>query len=48
VPVSALIGYLLYAEAIDGVTAMGAGLIVIGNLFNLRRPNTGKIQNTPS
>lgn len=48
VPVSALIGYLLYAEAIDGMTAMGAALIVVGNLFNLRRPSTGKIQSTPS
>lgn len=48
VPLSALIGYLLYAEAIDGFTALGAGLILVGNLFNLRRPNAGKIEPTPS
>ncbi len=38
VPASALIGYLLYAEAIDVFTATGAGLILLGNLFNLQRP----------
>jgi drug/metabolite transporter (DMT)-like permease len=48
VPASALIGYLLYAEAIDGLTAVGAGLILVGNLFNLRRPNANRIQNTPT
>ncbi|SFB57972.1 Permease of the drug/metabolite transporter (DMT) superfamily [Rhizobium sp. NFR07] len=48
VPASALIGYLLYAEAIDGLTAVGAGLILAGNLFNLRRPNANRIQNTPT
>lgn len=37
VPASALIGYLLYAEAIDVFTAAGAGLILLGNLFNLQR-----------
>jgi drug/metabolite transporter (DMT)-like permease len=47
VPASALIGYLLYAEAIDGMTALGAGLILFGNLFNLRRPNANRIQATP-
>ncbi|MGL3606436.1 DMT family transporter [Rhizobium sp. G187] len=48
VPLSALIGYLLYAEAIDGFTAAGASLILVGNLFNLRRPNAGKIEPTPT
>lgn len=48
VPLSALIGYLLYAEAINGFTAVGAGLIVVGNLFNLQRPNAKKIESTPS
>jgi drug/metabolite transporter (DMT)-like permease len=38
-PMSALLGYLLYAEAIDAFTAAGAALIVVGNLFNLGRPN---------
>ncbi|KQZ48515.1 multidrug DMT transporter permease [Rhizobium sp. Root149] len=37
VPLSAVIGYLLYAEAIDVFTACGAALILTGNLFNLRR-----------
>ena len=47
VPLSALLGYLLYSEAIDAFTAAGAGLIVIGNLFNLRRPNAKRIESTP-
>lgn len=37
VPLSALLGYLLYAETIDAWLAFGAGLILVGNLFNLRR-----------
>jgi drug/metabolite transporter (DMT)-like permease len=48
VPASAALGYLLYAEAIDGLTALGAGLILFGNLFNLRRPNANRIQVTPT
>lgn len=48
VPLSALLGYLLYAEMIDGLTAAGAGLIVVGNLFNLRRPNAKRLESTPS
>ncbi len=36
-PISAVIGYLLYAETIDIFTATGALLILAGNLFNLRR-----------
>jgi len=48
VPLSALLGYLLYAEAIDSFTAIGAGLILAGNLFNLRRPNANRIQQTPT
>nr|WP_315859667.1 DMT family transporter [Neorhizobium xiangyangii] len=39
VPLSALLGYLLYTETIDGFTALGAALVLAGNLFNLRRPN---------
>ena len=46
VPASALIGYLLYAEAIDGLTALGAGLILFGNLFNLRRPAARRAEAT--
>jgi drug/metabolite transporter (DMT)-like permease len=48
VPLSALVGYLLYAEAIDGFTAAGAGLILAGNLFNLRRRNPNPVQATPT
>ncbi|PLP58681.1 EamA family transporter [Mesorhizobium loti] len=37
VPLSALIGWLLYKEQIDVFTAGGAALILMGNLFNLPR-----------
>lgn len=37
VPLSALIGWLLYQEQIDTLTAVGAALILAGNLFNLQR-----------
>lgn len=36
-PLSALIGWLLYQEQIDAFTACGALLILGGNLFNLQR-----------
>ena len=36
-PLSALIGFLLYSEQIDVFTAIGAALILSGNLFNLQR-----------
>ena len=36
-PLSALIGFLLYSEAIDAYTAIGAALILTGNLFNIQR-----------
>ncbi len=36
-PLSALIGFLLYSEQIDIFTAIGAALILAGNLFNLQR-----------
>lgn len=36
-PLSALIGFLLYSEQIDIFTAIGAALILTGNLFNLQR-----------
>jgi drug/metabolite transporter (DMT)-like permease len=48
VPLSAIIGYFLYAEGVDALMALGAALILAGNLFNLRRPNAGKIQQTPT
>ena len=37
VPLSALIGWLLYSEQIDIFTAGGALLILMGNLLNLQR-----------
>ncbi len=36
-PLSALIGFLLYSESIDAFTAAGAALILVGNLFNVQR-----------
>jgi drug/metabolite transporter (DMT)-like permease len=38
VPMSAIIGWLLYAEQIDVYTALGAGLILTGNMLNLKSP----------
>ncbi len=40
VPLSALIGWLLYSEQIDVFTAIGAILILSGNLLNLQRRPT--------
>ncbi|QPC92703.1 DMT family transporter [Mesorhizobium sp. INR15] len=37
VPLSALVGWLLYGEQIDAFTAGGALLILMGNLLNLQR-----------
>lgn len=36
-PLSALVGFLLYSERIDAFTAAGAALILVGNLFNVQR-----------
>jgi drug/metabolite transporter (DMT)-like permease len=36
VPISALVGWLLYSEQIDVWTAGGAALILAGNLLNLQ------------
>jgi len=35
VPLAALTGWLVYAERIDLLTAVGAALILVGNLLNL-------------
>jgi drug/metabolite transporter (DMT)-like permease len=43
VPLAAVVGWLVYAEAIDLYTALGAGLILFGNLVNLRRAGTARI-----
>lgn len=34
-PLIALVGYMLYAERVDGFLALGAALIVVGNLINV-------------
>lgn len=36
-PLSALLGYMVYAERLDLMTAAGAVLILAGNLLNMRR-----------
>ncbi len=38
VPLTALIGWLIYSESFDLLSAIGAALILAGNLFNLRAP----------
>jgi len=43
VPLAAVVGYLVYAEAIDVFTALGAALILFGNMLNLRRGGTARI-----
>lgn len=37
VPLTALVGWLIYAEAIDIFTATGAVLILMGNLLNMKK-----------
>jgi drug/metabolite transporter (DMT)-like permease len=39
VPLAALAGWLVYAERVDLLTAVGAGLILAGNLLNLKAAN---------
>ena len=38
VPLTALAGWLIYAELIDVWTVAGAALILAGNLLNLKKP----------
>jgi drug/metabolite transporter (DMT)-like permease len=42
VPLSALVGWLVYAESIDLFTAVGAMLILAGNLLNLKGAGTSR------
>jgi uncharacterized membrane protein len=37
VPLTAVAGWLVYNERIDVFTVVGAGLILVANLLNLRR-----------
>lgn len=46
VPLTALAGWLLYAEQIDLLTALGAALILCGNLLNLRSPSPPPVRAT--
>jgi drug/metabolite transporter (DMT)-like permease len=41
VPLTALAGWLIYAERLDLVTVLGTALILGANLLNLRRPQRG-------
>ena len=43
VPLSAILGWALYMEALDGWTVAGALLILFGNSLNLRRGGTARI-----
>jgi drug/metabolite transporter (DMT)-like permease len=38
VPLTAIAGWLIYAERLDALTLLGAALILAGNLLNLRSP----------
>ena len=40
VPLAAAVGWLVYAERVDLLTALGAALILAGNLLNLRGAGT--------
>ena len=48
VPLTAVAGWLAYAEGIDGWSVAGALLILVGNVLNVRggRPATGRIPAT--
>ena len=41
VPLTALVGWLAYAEGVDAFTALGVGLILAGNLLTLLRLPAG-------
>jgi drug/metabolite transporter (DMT)-like permease len=44
VPLTAIAGWLLYAEGIDAFTVAGAALILTGNLLNLRQAGTARVR----
>lgn len=46
VPLSATIGWLLYAEQLDLFTVLGAALILAGNTLNLRSPDPKPVRAT--
>jgi drug/metabolite transporter (DMT)-like permease len=47
VPLTALAGWLVYAEHVDLFTVAGVMLILAGNLFNLRRPTRASAAAVP-
>ncbi len=44
VPLTAAAGWLVYAERVDLLTVLGAALILTGNLLNLRRAPSARVQ----
>ena len=44
VPATAIAGWLIYSEGIDAFTVAGAGLILLGNLLNLKQAGTARVQ----
>ena len=46
VPLTAIAGWLIYNEQIDLLTALGAALILFGNLLNLRSPSVSSPRST--
>lgn len=44
VPLTAIAGWLLYSEGIDAFTISGAGLILLGNLLNLKQAGTARMR----
>jgi hypothetical protein len=47
VPLTALAGWLVYAERVDLFTVAGVMLILAGNLLNLRRPARARAAAVP-
>lgn len=48
VPLMALAGWAVYAERFDAVTVIGASLILLGNLLNVRRPGVAGAGTKPA
>jgi drug/metabolite transporter (DMT)-like permease len=46
--VTAIAGWLLYAESLDAFLAAGAALILLGNAVNLRGPATTGLRGMPT
>jgi drug/metabolite transporter (DMT)-like permease len=46
VPLSAVVGWLIYSERLDAATILGAALILTGNLLNLKRSAPARVAAT--